>query len=100
MLQATRLCRDSQRAADLVHNAFVQFVLTRPDLEAIGNIDAYLYGMLRNLHVSEVRRLARLTRQPLSILDYDTAAIGVHFTHPHDLLQVPSGSAQCASRTP
>ena len=44
--------------------------------------------MLRNLHVSEVRRLARLTQQPLSILDYDTAAIGLHFTHPHGLLQV------------
>jgi DNA-directed RNA polymerase specialized sigma24 family protein len=34
--------RDHQRAEDLVHDTFVQFVLSRPDLSAIENLDGYL----------------------------------------------------------
>ena len=39
--------RDRQKAEDLVHDTFVQFVLSRPDLAAIDNLNAYLYTMLR-----------------------------------------------------
>ena len=43
-------------AQDLVHDGYVQFVLARPDLGKIQNLDRYLYGMLRNLHISYIRR--------------------------------------------
>jgi DNA-directed RNA polymerase specialized sigma24 family protein len=68
---------DRERAEDLVHDAFIQFTFTRPDLEAIGNLDGYLYTMLRNLHLSQVRRSLRLERRTLSIVDYDSAEIGL-----------------------
>ena len=43
-------------AQDLVHDAYVQFVLARPDLLKIQNLDRYLYGMLRNLEISYSKR--------------------------------------------
>ena len=46
----------------MVHDAYIQFTFTQPDLKAIGNLNGYLYTMLRNLHLSQVRRLERLHR--------------------------------------
>ena len=45
-----------EEAEDLVHDAFVEFTLSAPDLASIQNLEGYLYGMLRNIHVSRVRR--------------------------------------------
>jgi len=47
---------DREQAEDLVHDTYVQFTLARPDLNAIGNLNGYLYTMMRNLHVSQLRR--------------------------------------------
>jgi len=69
--------RDRERAEDLLHDAFVQFTLRRPDLHEIENLDGYLHRMLRNMHLSEVRRASQLQRVPLSILDYDSAELGL-----------------------
>jgi DNA-directed RNA polymerase specialized sigma24 family protein len=33
------------QAEELVHDAYVHFVLLRPDLSAIGNLDGYLFRM-------------------------------------------------------
>jgi DNA-directed RNA polymerase specialized sigma24 family protein len=52
--------RDHERSEDLVHDAYIQFTFTQPDLKAIGNLNGYLHTMLRNLHLSQVRRLERL----------------------------------------
>jgi RNA polymerase sigma factor (sigma-70 family) len=68
---------DAQRAEDLVHDAFIQFTLNRPDLQPIQNLDGYLYRMLRNLHLSSVRRASLVQLLPLSILDYDSAEVGL-----------------------
>src|SRR5882672_853073 len=46
---------DQERAEDLVHDAYIQFTFARPDLNSIGNLNGYLYTMLRNLHLSQVR---------------------------------------------
>lgn len=67
--------RDAERSEDLVHEAFVQFVLGRPPLDAIRNVDAYLYGMLRNLRVSQARRAARGPIAWLSAVDYDSVDV-------------------------
>src|SRR6266498_2731500 len=74
---------DRQQAEDLVHDAFVQFIISRPSLERIQqNIDGYLYTMLRNLHVSELRRANRIREAvtPLSefsLTDYDSVESGL-----------------------
>jgi RNA polymerase sigma factor (sigma-70 family) len=73
---------DRERAEDLVHDAYVQFKVSRPDLNAIGNIDGYLYTILRNLHLSQVRRSLRVQHRTLSIVDYDSAEIGLRGADP------------------
>src|SRR5258708_38399827 len=59
---------DQAQAQDLVHDTFVQFVISRPPLEAIGqNIEGYLYTMLLNMHVSQARRAARIGEAAFSL---------------------------------
>src|SRR5256886_14630579 len=43
---------DRERAEDLVHDAYIQFTFAQPDLDAINNLNGYLYSLLRNLHLS------------------------------------------------
>ena len=69
--------RNREQAEDLLHDAFIQFTLARPDLESIHNLEGYLYGMLRNMHLSEVRRAARTHNRHISIIDYDSAEIAL-----------------------
>ncbi|HEY7914796.1 MAG TPA: RNA polymerase sigma factor [Blastocatellia bacterium] len=66
---------DRQQAEDLVHDAFIQFTVVRPDLDSIENIEGYLYATLRNMHLSHLRRAARM--RPLPLIDYDSAEIGL-----------------------
>src|SRR5260370_414005 len=74
-LQLTERSRD--QAEDLVHDAFVQFTFTRPPLETVNNLDGYLYGILRNLRLLQMRRANRSPLRPLSIVEYDSAEIGI-----------------------
>jgi RNA polymerase sigma factor (sigma-70 family) len=60
-------------AEDLLHDVFVLFSLRGPDLETVGNLDAYLYTMLRNLHVSRLRRQTRARAEQLSVVEFDSA---------------------------
>ena len=83
-----RLVDDRHAAADLVHDVFIQFTLTRPDLGSIQNLDGYLYTMLRNRHLSAVRRSARNPLERLSAVDYDSVEIGLRATDPRRQLQV------------
>jgi len=51
---------DRHQAEDLVHEAFVHFTIDRPDLAAVSqNLEGYLYAMLRNMHISGIRRTVR-----------------------------------------
>lgn len=74
---ATLTVGDRDAARELVHETYVQFVIARPPLEAIGQLDGYLFIMLRNLYVSRARRRTRVTQEPLAILDFDSAALGL-----------------------
>lgn len=74
---------DRERAEDLVHDAFVQFTVTRPDLAAILNLEGYLYAMLRNMHLSNVRRAVRRSTIPYVVLEYDSAELGLRATDSH-----------------
>ncbi|HLA10598.1 MAG TPA: sigma-70 family RNA polymerase sigma factor, partial [Pyrinomonadaceae bacterium] len=61
---------DREQAEDLVHDTFVQFMINRPDLGVVQeNIEGYLYGMLRNMHISQVRRALRIRETAFPIAD-------------------------------
>ncbi|HEX8138836.1 MAG TPA: RNA polymerase sigma factor [Pyrinomonadaceae bacterium] len=79
---------DRERAEDLLHDAFIQFTFARPDLHGIGNLDGYLYTMLRNLHLSQVRRAQRVQHRSLAILDYDSAEIGLRGADPREQIRL------------
>src|SRR5260370_4184654 len=49
---------DQELAEDLVHDAYIQFTLARPDINSIQNLDGYLYVMLLVLHRSFLRKAA------------------------------------------
>src|SRR5260370_17842263 len=61
---------DEQLAEDLVHDAFIQFTFNQPDLAGIHSVEAYLYGILRHLHLSHLRRAAQRHLQHFSIIDF------------------------------
>ena len=74
-------------AENLVHDAFVQFVLSRPDLNSINNIEAYLYTTLKNMHLSTARRLARDPEQRLVLVEYDSVALALWNADPNPAIQ-------------
>ena len=76
--------RDYSAAEDLLHDAFILFTLNQPELGSIRNLDAYLHTVLRNLHISQMRSPTRSRFQQLSILDYDSAEIGLWSVDPRD----------------
>ncbi|HVF56827.1 MAG TPA: sigma factor [Pyrinomonadaceae bacterium] len=86
---------DRERAEDLVHDAFIHFTFTRPDLARVENLDGYLYRTLRNLHVSQLRRMQRLQSRSLSILEYDSAESGLRATEAQDQLRVQDELRAC-----
>ena len=74
---AIYLTGQESAADDLVHDCFVQWMLSRTRLEEIENIDGYLRTMLRNMHFSRMSRAAqRLQDTTLSIADYDSGQLG------------------------
>lgn len=85
-LQLSRQDRD--QAEDLLHDAYIQFNLAKPDLDSINNLDGYLYRLLRNLHLSQVRRSQRQGRHTLSIVDYDSAEIGLRSGDPRQQIRL------------
>lgn len=68
---------DRQSAEDLVQEAFVQFTFTRPDLDSIEFLEGYLYGMLRNLHLMDLRRATHRRSEPLALVDFDSIDLGL-----------------------
>src|SRR6266545_5443628 len=68
---------DQHLAEDLLHDVFLQFVVSKPDLNSIENVDGYLRTMLRNMHLSQLRRTSRLPEGARPLLDYDSASAGL-----------------------
>jgi RNA polymerase sigma factor (sigma-70 family) len=79
---------DQSEAEDLLHDCFIQFTLGQPDLNSIQNLEGYLRTMLRNIHVSQVRRSARSPIRSLSIVEYDSAELGLRVIDPRTQLNV------------
>lgn len=74
--------RNREQAEDLVHDVFVQFALLQPPLDEIENLEGYLFASMRNLLRSQMRREARRTTARLSLVDYDSAEIGLRASDP------------------
>lgn len=83
-----RLTQNQEKAEDLLHDAFIHFTLARPDLGAIQNLEGYLYAIVRNLHLSQVRRDARHAVTQLSLIDFDSAEMGLRSIDPRAQSQV------------
>ncbi len=81
-------------AEDLVHDAFVQFMLGRPDLSAIRNLDGYLRRMLRYLHLAQARQAGQAQTMALTITDYDSAEIGLRAAELHTRWQAQESLLQ------
>ncbi|HWS86104.1 MAG TPA: RNA polymerase sigma factor [Pyrinomonadaceae bacterium] len=79
---------DAGRAEDLVHDAFVQFTFARPDLARIQNLEGYLYQMLRNLNISQMRRAGRRRGDEPAVFEYDSAEFVLRAADPRDLIRV------------
>ncbi len=79
---------DAARAEDLVHDAFVQFTFARPDLAHVQNLDGYLYQMLRNLNISQLRRANRRRGDEPAVFEYDSAEFVLRAADPRDLIRV------------
>jgi len=77
-----------EEAEDLLHDAFIDFSLGHSDLSEIENIDGYLRTVLRNIHLSAVRKASRHPSQPLSLVDYDSLEIGLRAVEPQVRLQL------------
>ncbi len=68
---------DRELAEDLLHDLFIQFTLNVIDPQTIGNLDGYLYIMLKNLHLAHQRRAGRNRLVQLPVVEYDSAEIGL-----------------------
>jgi RNA polymerase sigma factor (sigma-70 family) len=79
---------DPQHAEDLVQDAYVYLVNSRPDFSQARNIEAYLYGILRNLRRAQLHRAMRLRSVPLSIVDFDSAQLGLRVLQDEDLVNI------------
>jgi RNA polymerase sigma factor (sigma-70 family) len=69
--------QDQELAEDLLHDAFIQFTSAQPELNSINNTEAYLYGVIRNLHLSYLRKKTRRDKFTPSIIDFETMRLGL-----------------------
>jgi RNA polymerase sigma factor (sigma-70 family) len=76
---------DRGLAQDVVHDAFVQFMLSGAALESIENLDHYLHEVVRNAHRTQIRRRSSGRLEQLSEIDADAAP--AQLPDPHGALQ-------------
>ena len=74
---STLTAGDRETARELVHDAYIHFVLMRPPIESIQRIDGYLFIAVRNLSISRARRATRVRHEPIGLAEFDSAALGL-----------------------
>ncbi len=71
---------DRSHAEDLLQDCYLQFVDGAPDLASIDDPGIYLAAIIRNLHVSRMRRHANQPRLHVSLEEFDSAALALRAT--------------------
>jgi len=66
---------DRSLAEDVVHDAYLQFVLSRTDHSSINNLDHYLHQVVRNAHRTYIRQTTPRRFDQLSSVDLDSLQI-------------------------
>lgn len=79
---------DVHLAEDLVHDVFVKFVLTQPDLELIDNLDGYLFTSLRNTYRSQLRRPGYISNKQFTMIEFDSVDLVLAHVEYRQLFQV------------
>ena len=79
---------DREQAEDLLHDAYIQFTFSKPDIQSIQNVEGYLYGMLRFMRLSQIRRTNRSSIRPPSIVEYDSAELSLRAFDPQAQIQM------------
>ncbi len=72
-----QLTKQKDVAEDLLHDGFVQFTISRPDLGSIEDLDGYLCRLHRNLYYARLRLATWSPKNNLSLIDYDSAAMAL-----------------------
>lgn len=86
---AMQICQQNQSLAeDLLHDAYIQFTLSQPNLSEINNLDGYLYTIIANLHISHLRKATRRQTYQFSIVEYESAELGLRNVDLRDLIQI------------
>jgi len=68
---------DHEQSEDLLHDFFLHFTVSKPDLNQIHNLEGYLYVTMRNLHLSQVRRQTRMPMRSMTVVEYDTVDVSL-----------------------
>lgn len=76
--QAIRLTHGNRDLAnDLIQDAFLYFTDTKPNVDEIENLDAYLYTSLKHLHFAHLRKGMRDPIGELAVVNYDSAELSL-----------------------
>ena len=79
---------DPERAQELLQDFFVHFTVSHPELDSIQDLDSYLFVVMRNLHLSHVRSASRTSQRVLSIVEFDSAEVGLWAADTRDRIRM------------
>ena len=77
---------DRTLAQEIVHDLCVHFIVARPDLSQVANLDGYLYTCLRHLYLSAMARSSREALQTINIADFDSVYLALNVRTSDSLL--------------
>jgi DNA-directed RNA polymerase specialized sigma24 family protein len=78
---------DEQKAADIVQELCLYFILTKPDLSTVTNLDGYFYTSLRHIYLSGLARASREALHFVSVADFDSFEFALASNQSGDPLQ-------------
>lgn len=88
---------DPGLSEDLLYDFFLHFTTNRPNLTSIDNMEGYLYVIMPNLHLLQVRRAMRTPFGKLSVVEYDTVDVGFWASDPRERIGCKMSLARYAS---
>ena len=78
---------DLNKAQEIVQEFCLYFVLTKPNLSEVANLDGYLYTCLRHIYLSGLARASREALHLVSMADFDSFDFAVVANQAGDPLQ-------------